>query len=63
MKDLKKKEIAVNLKALSGGMFYSSEKIKELYGKDAVNAVELAGAAKQVLEWANDILKEIKTDG
>ena len=60
MKDLKKREIAINLKALSARMFYSSETIKEIYGKEAANAHELSGAAKQVLGWSRDILKELE---
>lgn len=60
MKDLKKKEMVANLKALAARMFYTSEKLKEVYGKKFENAKQLAGAAGQVVKWANDILKEIK---
>ena len=60
MKDLKKKEMVANLKALAAKMFYTSEKLKEIYGKNFENAKQLAGAAGQVVSWANDILKEIK---
>ena len=63
MKNHKKRALAVNLKALSARMFYSSEIIKENYGKDAVNAIQLAGAAGKTKEWADEIMKEIDEDG
>jgi hypothetical protein len=63
MKDHKKMLLAVNLKALAARMFYNSEMIKENYGKDSVNAIDLADAGEVVKTWADGILKEIKTDG